>query len=77
MDAALRAPARSGVDARIRKDPGGVIAPVLKVRKKEVRSTPLGPRVRLELGDGGNDAMAAHCKGDLTEKLRCCRPGLY
>ena len=51
-----------------------MVAPVLKVRKKEVRSTPLGPRVRLELGDGGNDAMAAHCKGDLTEKLRCCRP---
>ena len=64
----------AGLIARIRKDPGGVVAPVLKVRKKEVRRTPLGPRVRLELGDGGNDAMAAHCKGDLTEKLRCCRP---
>jgi len=64
-----------GLIERIRKDPGGVVAPVLNVRTKEVRSTPLGPRVRLELSDGGQEAMAAHCKGDLTEKLRCCRPG--
>ena len=65
----------AGLIERIRKDPGGVVAPVLNVRTKEVRSTPLGPRVRLELSDGGQDAMAAHCKGDLTEKLRGCRPG--
>ena len=49
VDVALWPSPRSGVDRADPQDPGGVVAPVLKVRK-EVRSTPLGPRVRPELG---------------------------